>query len=180
MLMLDVEITTRSLAKPLTRLWPGELDAWEAMAEQSVEAALHEAGHSALLKAQVPIELYIGLVSNSEVQALNKKWRGNDAPTNVLSFEAEPGAWHDLGAPTRPMLLGDIILAYETIAGEAQQQAKTLQDHTAHLIVHGVLHLLGYDHQDEAEADAMEGLERRALARLGIADPYANGPIGHE
>lgn len=104
---------------------------------------------------------------DAAVRMLNARWRGQDKPTNVLSF---PAAASPDGAPAPG--LGDIALAFETCAAEADAQSKTLHDHAVHLLVHGVLHLLGYDHEDEDDASEMEGLEREILARLGVADPY--------
>jgi probable rRNA maturation factor len=101
------------------------------------------------------------------VRALNRRWRGRDSATNVLSFPSG-----ETGAGGRAVLLGDVVLAYETVAREAAAQGKTLADHLAHLVAHGVLHLLGFDHAEDAEARRMESLERRVLARLGVADPY--------
>ncbi len=107
---------------------------------------------------------------DEEIRVLNREWRGQDKPTNVLSFPAAT----DMAMPEgEPVPLGDIILAYEPVAREAAEQGKSLADHTVHLIVHGILHLLGYDHEDEAEAEDMEARERVILATLGIADPYA-------
>ena len=108
------------------------------------------------------------------IQELNRDWRGLDKPTNVLSFPAAPPD-RLVSAP----LLGDIAIAFETVAREAQDEEKTFADHTSHMIVHGFLHLLGYDHENEEEAEEMEDLERRALARLGIADPYAASELVH-
>ena len=102
------------------------------------------------------------------IRVLNRNWRGKDKPTNVLSFPAA-----DMVLPrgeARP--LGDIVLAHGVMAREAKEQDKTLRNHVAHLLVHGALHLLGYDHEDDSEADAMERREKRILARLGIDDPY--------
>ncbi|MGH6749882.1 MAG: rRNA maturation RNase YbeY [Methyloceanibacter sp.] len=113
-------------------------------------------------------EVSILLTDDAEMRALNRTWRGKDAATNVLSFPA-----NDTLAPSEPGLLGDIALAYETTLKEAQAMGIALSDHVAHLVVHGVLHLLGFDHLEEDEAERMETLERRALASLGIADPYA-------
>jgi probable rRNA maturation factor len=107
----------------------------------------------------------IVLAGDEEMRALNRNWRGKDSSTNVLSFPAGG----DIGEPG---FLGDIVLAYETVAREAREQEKPLKDHVAHLVVHGLLHLIGFDHADDAEAEEMESLERAALARLGIADPY--------
>jgi probable rRNA maturation factor len=117
------------------------------------------------------VELSIVLADNAMVQGLNRDWRGKDEPTNVLSF----AALDDEDAPVvegAPLLLGDVILAYETCADEARDQGKPLADHFGHLVVHGVLHLLGYDHMDDEEAAEMESLETTLLAALGIPDPY--------
>ena len=103
------------------------------------------------------------LADDEAIQELNREWRGQDKPTNVLSFPAAPSA-----APH----LGDVALAYETCAREAAEQGKALKHHLAHLVAHGVLHLLGWDHQTDAEADRMEALERDILARIGVPDPY--------
>jgi len=112
-------------------------------------------------------ELGLAVVGAPESRRLNSQYRGRDCATNVLSFPApeQPGA-----AGSR--YLGDIALAYETLVRESEEESKELAHHFAHLIVHGVLHLLGYDHEVEAEAEIMEGLEVKALATLGIADPY--------
>jgi probable rRNA maturation factor len=99
---------------------------------------------------------------------LNRDWRGKDKPTNVLSFPAMPVT---PGGAVPPML-GDIALAFETVAAEAALEGKSFDHHLVHLIVHGLLHLLGHDHEDDVQAEAMEALERAALARLAIPDPY--------
>ena len=96
---------------------------------------------------------------------LNREWRGKDAPTNVLAFPA--------GDHTGPGPLGDVVLAYETVSDEARNVGIAFADHASHLVIHGLLHLLGFDHINDDEAEWMESLERTALARLGIADPYA-------
>jgi probable rRNA maturation factor len=117
------------------------------------------------------VELSIVLADDAMVQGLNRDWRGKDMPTNVLSF----AALDDEDAPLvegAPLLLGDVILAYETCTAEAREQGKPLADHFGHLVVHGVLHLLGYDHMDDGEAAEMESLETTLLAALGIPDPY--------
>lgn len=108
------------------------------------------------------------LADDEAIRALNGQWRGQDRPTNVLSFPC-PALPGPAGAPAA---IGDVVLAYETVAREAAEEGKTLSDHAAHLVVHGLLHLLGHDHLADAEADAMERLEVLALERLGIADPY--------
>ena len=109
------------------------------------------------------------LTDDAEVQALNARWRGIDAPTNVLSFPSPP-----VRQTGEPRMLGDVALAYETVAREAQEEGASLADHFCHLVAHGFLHLIGYDHQTDEEAERMEGLEKRVLARLGITDPYAD------
>ena len=106
------------------------------------------------------------LSDDAAVQGLNRDWRGKDAATNVLSFPTPPAAASATGH------LGDVVLAWETVRREAERDGKPTRDHALHLVVHGLLHLLGHDHEAEAEAEAMERLEAEALARLGIADPY--------
>jgi probable rRNA maturation factor len=108
-------------------------------------------------------EVAVVLIDDQAIRALNRRWRNLDRPTNVLSFPA---------AGTVAGMLGDIAIAYETTAREAQEAGKPVLDHLAHLAVHGFLHLLGYDHQSDETADAMEGLERAILLRLGVPDPY--------
>lgn len=116
-----------------------------------------------------PTELGIVFTDDRAVRSLNAEWRGKDRPTNVLSFPAgmirERGVW--------PPLLGDIVIAWETVAAEAQAEGKPFDHHLRHLVVHGLAHLVGYDHEQEDEAEEMEALERRVLARLAIPDPYA-------
>ncbi|MGC3872456.1 rRNA maturation RNase YbeY [Halomonas sp. GXIMD04776] len=116
--------------------------------------------------AKAQDELTIRMVTEDESSTLNRDYRGKDKPTNVLSFpfEAPPG----LDIP----LLGDLVICHAVVAREALQQHKPLADHYAHMVVHGILHLLGYDHMKEAEAADMEALERDILASLGIPDPY--------
>lgn len=115
------------------------------------------------------------LADDGQVQALNRQFLGRDEPTNVLAF---PSAAADVlvvtGADGPPLSLGDIIIALETTADEAMRAGKPLDCHLSHLVVHGVLHLLGFDHQVEDQAIEMEALERRALSSLGIDDPYAD------
>jgi probable rRNA maturation factor len=141
--------------------WPASLD---ARAEEAVRAALAQS------KAKIAgaAELSIVLTSDAEQQVLNRDWRGIDKATNVLSFpQIEP-----FGPVTG--LLGDLILARETLVREAGEMGISFDDHFTHLVVHGFLHLLGYDHMDDDEALAMEGLETQILASLGVADPYAD------
>ena len=134
-----------------------------------VARSVRGAARAALAAGDGPAraEMSVVLSDDARVRELNRAFRRKDRPTNVLSFPA--------GA-TRPdgvALLGDVVLAFETCAAEAKAQGKTLRAHLAHLVVHGVLHLLGHDHMRAREAERMETLERAALARLGIADPYA-------
>ena len=134
----------------------------DALAQKAVDAAL--AGAS----VKEPGAVALLFTDDSAIAEINAEWRGKDKPTNVLSFPAP-----DMPVPEgEARHLGDIVLAHGVITREAAEQVKTLHDHTAHLIVHGVLHLLGYDHETDAEAEEMERLEAAILSRLGIADPY--------
>ena len=137
---------------------------WQPDAEAIVRRAIAAAVDEGSSRAG---ELAIVLADDSAIRALNRDWRGMDKPTNVLSFPAA-GNVADDEAPQ----LGDIVIAYETTAREAAAEGKTLNDHLTHLAVHGFLHLLGYDHEADGEADAMERLETVILARLGVPDPY--------
>jgi len=116
-----------------------------------------------------PTELAIVLSDDSSIRTLNRDWRGKNAPTNVLSFPAAaaPGK-----ARSASLYIGDIVIAYQTVAREAVAEDKPFNHHLAHLAVHGYLHLLGYDHDNDREAQAMERLERKILKRLAIPDPY--------
>jgi probable rRNA maturation factor len=117
-------------------------------------------------------EVAIVLTDDAAIRILNRQWRGQNKPTNVLSFPAPA-----VGVPPRaPKSLGDIVIAYETLAREAEQAGKPFAHHLAHLAVHGFLHLVGFDHEDDAEAERMERRERAILATLGVPDPYADPP----
>jgi probable rRNA maturation factor len=118
------------------------------------------------------VELGIALSDDATLRRLNRDYRGKDRPTNVLAFSALEGEAVP-ARPGAPVMLGDVALACETVEREAVEQGKPLGDHLCHLVVHGVLHLLGYDHETPEKAAEMETLERRVLAGLGIADPYA-------
>lgn len=122
----------------------------------------------AVRNAREQAEVTIRLVDEGESQSLNRDYRGKDKPTNVLSFpfDAPPGIDIDL--------LGDLIICRQVVEREAEQQGKQLMDHWAHMVVHGSLHLLGYDHIEDDEAEQMEALERDILAAMGVPDPYAN------
>jgi probable rRNA maturation factor len=111
-------------------------------------------------------EATILLTDDAEMRGLNRAWRGKDTPTNVLSFPSED-------QPDFPGPLGDVVLAYETIGAEARNTGISFADHVSHLVIHGLLHLLGFDHVSDDEAERMEAIESAALAALGVADPYA-------
>jgi len=147
---------------------------WER--EPATEAGLRRALAAAAAAAPPPqgAEVAVLLTDDAAIRLLNRDWRGVDKPTNVLAF---PAAAPPGGGPTSPLPLGDIVIAFETMTREAATEAKPFADHLAHLAIHGFLHLLGYDHQSDHDAETMEGLERTILARLGIADPYATSPI---
>lgn len=121
-----------------------------------------------------PVELTILLADDAIVRDLNRRFRGIDKPTNVLSFPAEDDAPRPAAVRA---VLGDVAVAFETARREAEAEGISLADHLAHLVVHGVLHLRGYDHERAADADTMEALEVAILARLGVADPYAAGEL---
>ncbi len=146
---------------------------WEKLARDAAEAAIAESGYPELLTSRRPVELSVRLTGDEEVRSLNAEWRGKDKPTNVLSFPmAEEADLHQATLPEQELLLGDIVLARGVCESEAAEKFLPLERHAAHLIVHGTLHLLGFDHGEEAQAADMESREVRALARLGIADPY--------
>lgn len=143
--------------------WDARID-WPALARSAVHSAVRHSRHPSLCDSEISVTF----TSDAEVRALNAQWRGKDAATNVLSF---PMATEEELA-SAPML-GDVVLAHGVCAAEAAEKGVAIEIHAAHLVVHGTLHLLGYDHETDAEAEAMEAAERRALAAIGIADPYA-------
>lgn len=148
---------------------------WLAVAPD-IESLCRRAARAALVGAGAVGEVSLLLGNDMRSAALNSRYRGRDEPTNVLSFATDAdGA---INAPGAPRLLGDVVLAYETVAREAAGGAPKLTDHVTHLVVHGVLHLVGFDHGAPREAASMEGLERRVLAGLGVANPYAESLAG--
>ena len=148
---------------------------WAALAEQAVRSAIAASDHADLLDSAVVFEVSVRLTGDADVRRLNADYRGKDKATNVLSFPmVDPELIGNLSAGgAGEALLGDIVLARGVCAAEAGERGISIEHHASHLLVHGMLHLLGYDHETgEGEALAMEQLEREALASLGIADPY--------
>ncbi len=143
--MIEIEVEAEA--------WTGALRDAEAVVDRAAQAAL----------GAVQGDIVVLLTDDAAVRELNGRFRDKDKPTNVLSFPAPENAFPHLG---------DIVLAYGVCATEAEAQSKTLADHLSHLVVHGVLHLLGRDHEDDAEAEEMEAEERDILAQIGVADPY--------
>jgi len=158
----------------IERPWPA--GRWDALGDRAVRAAVDASVHGDILIMRPMVEVSIRYTSDEEVQKLNRTYRHKDKPTNVLSFPMiQPDLLDGINdGDDGETLLGDIVLAYGVTAREAAEKNVTVEAHAIHLIVHGTLHLLGYDHeQGEAEAEAMEEIERVALAALGISDPYA-------
>jgi probable rRNA maturation factor len=148
---------------------------WPDLVRAAAEAAVAESAFPQLVDSPRQIELSVRLTDDAEVQALNAEWRGKDKPTNVLSFpQLESAQLGEIAEAGPELMLGDLVLARGVCEREAADKAIPLEDHAAHLVVHGTLHLLGYDHQDDRSADEMEAREVRALARLGIGDPYGD------
>ncbi len=160
-----------TLEMDIDPVWGDSID-WEALANRAAEAAASvapELAHENLLVSLV-------MADDEEVHALNKQWRAKDKPTNVLSFPmlSRTEVLHAAADEGAPGMLGDMILAHGVCGREAADKGVSVEVHASHLIVHGLLHLAGYDHETgEAEAEEMENLERKALALMGIADPYA-------
>ena len=146
---------------------------WEQLARKAAEAAIAESAFPQLVTSKRPIEISVRLSGDEEVRALNAVWRGKDKPTNVLSFAMlKEDDLSDTNVAGPELLLGDIILARGVCEAEAAEKGLSVEEHAAHLLVHGTLHLLGYDHHDDSDAADMEAREVRALERLGIANPY--------
>jgi probable rRNA maturation factor len=189
--MIDVELD-------MGVVW-GDSDFGQSEVEKAVDAAVRFAGLAGLAEYPSPVEVSIKLTDNAEVQALNREWRDKDKPTNVLSFPMlEDDALEQLRHPElvsgsyflsdaekiktlkqvqgddqeMEMLLGDIILAYETCAAEAKEKNIPVAHHATHLVIHGMLHLLGHDHIEDDDAELMEALEVKALASIGLNNPY--------
>ncbi len=156
----------------LTPAWRNTLSEAEPLARRAARAAL-AAAEEGVAKEGVTLpgeaEVSLVLADDATLGRLNRQYRGVEGPTNVLSFAVSEGSAPESNGP---LLLGDVVLAYETVRRESEEQGKRFSDHLCHLVVHGVLHLLGYDHGSEAQAGAMERLEIAALAGLGVSDPY--------
>jgi probable rRNA maturation factor len=154
--------------------WP-EGD-WEALALRAVEAAIAQTPYAEWRGWPSMVEVAVRLTSDDEVHTLNRQYRDKDKPTNVLSF---PMIQPDLldavtqNSDDGEVLLGDIVLAHGVCVAEAEERGISVEDHSTHLIVHGALHLLGYDHMGDAEAEAMEAMEQAAMAALNLHDPYS-------
>lgn len=149
---------------------------WELLAQRAVASAIAHSPYAAFATDAALYEVAVKLTSDEEVHQLNRAYRDKDKPTNVLSF---PMVQEDLLQGTAntddgEILLGDIVLAEGVCAAEAAEKGLSVADHATHLIIHGTFHLLGYDHMDDNEAEAMEALEIMALASLGLADPYGD------
>ncbi len=141
---------------------PGELEMLVHRTAQSVLVDLD-------LRSPSPTELGVTFTDDAAIRALNAEWRGKDKATNVLSFPA----FAQVGEGVVPPMLGDIVIAFETVEREAALEGKPFDHHLTHLVTHGFLHLLGYDHESDAEAEEMERVERSVLSALAIPDPYA-------
>lgn len=154
----------------------GEWDSsnfWLPLARKAAEAAIAESAFPDLADTERSVEISVTLTGDDEVRALNAKWRGKDKSTNVLSFPmADERDLARANVSGSELLLGDIVLARGVCEVEAANKGVTVEDHAAHLMVHGTLHLLGYDHHGDGEANDMESREVRALKRLGISNPY--------
>lgn len=153
--------------------WPAA--DWDTLATRAVRTAVARSPYGPLADTPAAVEVSVRLASDKEVRQLNAQYRQKDRPTNVLSF---PMVQRDLletvsqNSDDGELLLGDIVLAHGVCAAEAAERGIAVEDHATHLIVHGTLHLLGYDHEDDDEAEGMEAIEVAALSDLGIADPY--------
>jgi probable rRNA maturation factor len=148
---------------------------WADLARDAVGSAVRHSSFAALAESPLVAEVSVKFTDDLEVRALNAGYRGKDKATNVLSFPmVEPELLRSLSAQDGEVLLGDVVLAYGVCASEAAEKQVSVETHASHLIVHGTLHLLGYDHETgEGDAETMEDVERAALAALGISDPYA-------
>ncbi|MCP5382542.1 MAG: rRNA maturation RNase YbeY [Kordiimonadaceae bacterium] len=159
--------------------WQEKLPDYEALIDKALEQIIKNVKEGKFLSNFSFLELSIVLCDNQLIHQLNKQFRSQDKPTNVLSFngfeacEIEHYFKADYIAPNHPFSLGEIYIAYEIVEQEAKQAEISFEDHFVHLVIHGILHLLGYDHEEDQEAEVMENLESSLLANLGIDDPYS-------
>ena len=146
--------------------------AWEAIADLDAltERVVRQCVATSGVRLASDCEVSVSFCDDATIRALNARWRRQDKPTNVLSFPTP-------GAPQAKPLLGDIVIAYETVAREAREHDRKLPDYVAYMVIHGFLHLIGYDHEVRAEAETMEALEQRVASALGLSDPYAGGAL---
>lgn len=166
MLVVEADVTAGD--------WDPDID-WATLAERACAAALGQTAHAGLARSSRTIEVSVRFTDDAEVRQLNASYRQKDKATNVLSFPmVTPGRIEALGQPgDNEALLGDIVLAAGVVGTEASDKQITASDHVSHLVVHGMLHLLGYDHDSDADAEQMEASEVAAMAALGLANPYA-------
>jgi probable rRNA maturation factor len=150
--------------------WPSEAEL-QSLSERVLGAAANLLRHEETQPfPQMPSEVSLVFTDDASIREINAEWRSQDKPTNVLSFPAFPLTPGKMPGP----MLGDIVVAQETLVREAQALGKPFDEHLSHLLVHGFLHLFGYDHMEENDAERMEGLETRILASLGLSDPYGD------
>lgn len=159
---MTIAVDVRDEFEGWAAVWPDRPDL-ETFSARAIAMALE----ISKMKLKAGVEVSVLYCGDGFMQDLNKQWRGKDQPTNVLSFPAASGK-----ALTHTPTLGDIIVSCDTVMREAKAEQKSFADHLSHMLVHGALHLVGYDHEDDEEAEDMEAREREALAKLGIADPY--------
>lgn len=155
--------------------WTRALSSAPAVCRKAARAAFDRGAKSGLKRRAAGAEISIALVSDAAIRRLNGVYRAKDKATNVLSFPGGGGNGCGEGAG---ILLGDVVIAYGTVAREAKEARKSLKDHLSHMVVHGVLHLLGYDHESRPDAETMERLEIKILSQLGVTDPY-RAPASH-
>ncbi|MEQ1687368.1 MAG: rRNA maturation RNase YbeY [Sphingopyxis sp.] len=157
-------------------IWPDSHD-WNALAARAIDAALAATPFAWLATSAGFAEISVRLTNDAEVRVLNRDYRGKDRPTNVMSFPMieDIGTIDAKAQSDGELLLGDIVLGWETCAQEAAEKGVAASEHAAHLMCHAMLHLLGYDHLDDVSACAMEDRERAAMAQMGYGDPYRNG-----
>ncbi len=168
---MDTDMSDVLVAFADDRWHTPDLSGAEAVIVGAVRAVL--VSRAAADVARRRVEIGVRLTNDQDIQALNRDWRGQDKPTNVLAFALDDDGPLPVGGDESGVPLGDIVVAFETCAREARDEGKPIADHLCHLVVHGTLHLLGYDHDVADDAEIMESAEREILAVLGIPDPYA-------